>query len=278
MAKKPGAVGVILFAVILGLVSAYLIWAYFAKLEDTKNRVAVVSATVDINPHVTITGDMVTDAIAYPKDLIPDNAITDKKQVEGRITLRHINAKDPIRSTDLVQEGQSPTLALEIPKGMRAISIGAGEVMAVGTSVKPGDHVDILATYQDPRSQQELTKIIMQNVLILAVNKGQTDVNGKEGANSSMTLAVKPEETELIAMADRAGALRVSLRPVGDQQTFDSPGVSAKDFKGFRPPPETIIVTNEIRQPPVFTPMPVPAPRGQEIKVIHGTTEQIISP
>ena len=277
MAKKPGAGGVILVAVIFGLVTAYLIWYYLRQMDETKNREPVVSATMDINPHTKITREMITDSKAYPKDLIPENAFRKLDQVEGRISLRHINTKEPIRSSDLVPAGQASTLALDIPEGMRAIAIGAGEVMAVGTSIKPGDHVDILATYPDPRTRQELTKMLLQNVLVLAVNKGQTDANGKEGANSSMTLAVQPEQTELITAADRAGALRVSLRPFNDQHIIPSPGVTTKDFYGGRIPEETSTATNEQRQTPVYI-MPPAQPRRPEINVIRGVQEQTISP
>jgi pilus assembly protein CpaB len=246
-------------------------------MDESKNREPVVSATMDINPHTKINREMITDSKAYPKDLIPENALTNLNQVAGRIALRHINAKEPIRSSDLVPAGQASTLALDIPEGMRAIAIGVSEVIAVGTSIKPGDRVDILATYPEPRTRQELTKMLLQNVLVLAVNKGQTDANGKEGANSSMTLAVQPEQTELITAADRAGALRVSLRPLNDQHIIPSQGVTTKDFYGGRIPEETPTATNDQRQTPVYIMPPAPS-RRPEINVIRGVQEQTVSP
>ena len=114
-------------------------------------------------------------------------------------------------------EGQGVSVGFKIPEGMQAIAIGAGEVMATG--VKPGDHIDLLATYRDPVTTQEVTKVLMQNVLVLAVNKGSTDPSRKVVAGGSLTLAVMPEHAELIAAADRAGALRVSLRPVRDESS-----------------------------------------------------------
>jgi pilus assembly protein CpaB len=115
--------------------------------------------------------------------------------------------------------GQGFSVAFKIPEGMRAIAIGAGEVMATATGVKPGDHVDLLATYRVASATQEVTKVLMQNVLVLAVNKGSTDPSLKVVAGGSLTLAVMPEHAELIAAADRAGALRVSLRPVRDESS-----------------------------------------------------------
>jgi len=57
---------------------------------------------------------------------------------------------------------------------------------------------------------------------------------GKAGANSSMTLAVKPEEAELLTAADRAGALRVMLRSPSDKTVVSSPGVTTHDLSGTK--------------------------------------------
>jgi pilus assembly protein CpaB len=265
-------------AVIFGLVTGYFLWAWKRSVDaqSEKNWDPVVVAMADINPRTKITRDMITLS-SFPKTLIAENTVKKLEDVEGRITLRQINGKDQIRATDLVQQGQTPGLAYDIPPGMRAIAIGAGEVMAVGTSVKPGDHVDILATYSDPRTRQELTKMLLQNVKVLAVNKGQTDQNGKDGANSSMTLAVKPEQTELVAAADRAGALRVSLRGVNDQVVVPTEGVSPRDFTGPGIPADAIMVTNEPNQTPVYI-MPPAAQRPREIQIIRGEQQQTVSP
>ena len=147
--------------------------------------------------------------------------------------------------------------------------------MAVGTAVKPGDRVDILATYTHPTTRQETTQMILQNVLVLAVNRGQTDAQGKEGANSSMTLAVKPEEAELLTAADRAGALRVALRPIQDKTIIPSTGVEARDFPGPRTlqyagqPPDAAKATPIIINPP-------PGHQRPEVKIYRGTQEQTL--
>jgi pilus assembly protein CpaB len=276
MAKKPGAGWIILVAVVLGLVAVYLIWNLERKreMQSKKNWTQVVVAQQDIPERTKVTREMVT-LTGYPKELLPAGAITDTKEVEGRLTVTRVRAKDPIRSSDIASEGQGPTLAYEIPEGMRAIAIQAGEVMAVGTAVKPKDRVDILATYMDPVSRQETTQMILQNVLVLAVNKGETDTQGKGGANSSMTLAVKPAEAELLTAADRAGALRVALRGVQEKTIITSTGVGARDFQGRRTfemasqPPDSGRATPIIINPP-------PGHQRPEIKIYRGTQETTV--
>ena len=279
MAKRPGAGGIILVAVILGLAAAYLIWSYLQNeaKKSTKNWQPVVIATVDIKPRTKITRDMIR-LERYPKDLIAESARTKIEEVENRMTQRDISAKAQVRASDLVTEGQAPTLAFKIPEGMRAIAIGAGELMAAGSSVQAGDHVDVFATYHDPRTRQELTKMILQNVEVLWVNKGQTDANGKEGANSSMTLAVTPEQGELLAAADRAGALRIQLRGVSDVRIIPSPGVTTRDFGGGRVIEETTPSSSE-QKTPVSIVLQGSAPRTRnEITVYRGNSEATVAP
>lgn len=278
MAKKPGAGGIILAAVILGLIAVYLIWNLERKreMQAKKYWTQVVVAQQDIPARSKITREMVT-LMGYPKELIATGALTDPKEAEGRLSVARIRAKDQIRSSDLVGEGQGYGLAFDIPQGMRAIAIQAGEVLAVGTAVKPGDRVDILATYTHPTTRQETTQMILQNVLVLAVNRGETDAQSKSGgANSSMTLAVKPEEAELLTAADRAGALRVALRPVQDKTIIPSIGVEARDFQGRRTfemsaqPPDAGRATPIIINPP-------PGHQRPDIKIYRGSQEQTVT-
>jgi pilus assembly protein CpaB len=276
MAKKPGAGGIILAAVILGLIAAYMIYRLESNREKQAKEhwVPIVTAREDIPARTKITSDMVT-LIPYPKDLLTVGAIQDRKDVEGHITMVRLKAKEQIRATDLLGAGQSAGISYDIPDGMRAIAIGADEVKAVGSTVKPGDRVDILATYSDPVAHQETTQMILQNVLVLAINQGETETQGKGGAKTSMTLAVKPEEAELLLAADRAGSLRVMLRSPQDKSVVQSQGVTVRDLQGKKTfelsttPPDAGRATPIIISPPANRQRP-------EIRIYRATQEQIV--
>ena len=275
MANKPGPGIVILLGVILGVVTAVLAWKAFSDLQkkSEENWQPTVVAVVDIKPRTTVTREMI-EITRLPQDHIAPDALSDIKLVEGQMTLSHIKLKEQIRRSDLVPKGQAPSLAYAIPPGKRAIAIAAGEVSAVGTAVKPGDHVDVLATYTDPVAKQETTQMILQNVPVLMVNQGETEGQGQQGgAKSSMTLAVSPEEAELLTAADRAGVLRVSLRPVEDSTIVASPGTRTSDLRIGKITDQT----GDQRPVPQFTPPPREQ-RRTEIKIIRGTQEQIVQP
>jgi len=275
MANKPGPGIVILLGVILGVVTAVLGWKAFSDLQkkSEENWQPVVVAVVDIKPRTTITREMI-ELTRLPQDHIAIDVVSDIKLVEGQMALGRIKAKEQIRKPDLVPKGQAPSLAYAIPPGKRAIAIAAGEVSAVGTAVKPGDHVDVLATYTDPVAKQETTQMILQNVPVLMVNQGDTETQGQGGAKSSMTLAVSPEEAELLTAADRAGVLRVSLRPVEDSTIVASPGTRTSDLRVGKLSDQP---ATDQRSIPQFAPPPRDQ-RRTEIKIIRGTQEQIVQP
>jgi pilus assembly protein CpaB len=275
MAKKPGAGGIILVAVILGLVTAYLIWSYLRKLDEQsrKNWVSIVVAKVDIKPRTPITPDMI-ELRDTPPDMVAPDAIKDRKKAENHMSINRIKAKEQLRDADFVAGGDTASLAFEVPAGMRAISIGAGEVQSVGTAIKPNDKVDILATYVDPVNRQETTKTILQMVTVLAVNKGQTDANGKEGASSSMTLLVTPEQAELLTAVDRQGTLRIALRPPSEEKKIESPGVTIRDIRGGMTEAPAPSATGSA------TPVIISMPRQQSevISVYRGVQREEVSP
>jgi pilus assembly protein CpaB len=274
MAKKPGAGGIILAAIALALIALYYLYRYEKNLarEAKENWVPIVVATQDIPARTKLTSDMVT-LMPFPQDLLTPGAMHATKEVEGRVSLVRLKAKEQIRSSDLLAPGQTPSLSYDIPEGMRAIAIAASEISAVGNQVKPGDHVDVLATYSEPNTHQETTRTVLQNVLVLAVNQGETSTQGQTGAKTSMTLAVDPENAELLMAADRASVMRVMLRSPTDKKIVESSGVTVRDFQGSK--------TFELPQrtsDQQSTPVQIISPTGRrsEIQIYRGTQEQTV--
>ena len=275
MATKPGAGKAFAAALVLGVIAAVLVyqWASDLKKHSKENWKPIVTATVEIKPHTKITKEMI-QTTHVPDELIADNVATNLAEVEGRVSNVRISPKAQVRRADLAQAGNANTLAVNVPAGMRAIAIDAGEIAAVGKSVKPDDHIDIMATFHDPQTKQDLTKIVLQNVRVLAINCGDTDPASKAGADTSMTIALKPEDAELVTAASRAGALRVMLRAVNDDKIIASEGTTVRDLgsgKVMLEAPKTQPTETVVR--PVAPP---PVRQRSGITIIRGTQEQVV--
>lgn len=275
MAKRPGAGGVILVAIGLGVITAYLVWGYVRNVQkrSQENWKPVVVARLEIPPRKKITRDMIY-LTRSPEELIAADAITRLEEVEGRMSIARIHQKAQLRESVIAKEGQSPGLTFDIPPGKRAVAIKVDEISGVGGgTILPEDHVDILATYTDPIARQETTQMILQNITVLAVDSGQTEANAEAGAMRTITLAVSPEDAELITAADRAGVLRVALRPVEEDTIVASPGTKVTEI--LRGKFTMAQPTDEPNATPIVI-SPAPSRARPDLTIYRGTTESVV--
>ena len=264
--------------VLLGLVSTILLYVYLRRQTAayTAHWKAVVVANEEIPAHTTITRDKLTLVPAAP-ELISPGAYQDSRLVEGKLARTTIHAAAQITAADLMVEGEIPGLAIRVPAGKRAIAIAASEVNAVGQMIKPGDHVDVLATYRDPDGKVETTQMILQHAPVLAVNIGETDPATPAGAKTSMTLAVDPEDTERLTAAAVAGQLRMSLRSPTDTAVIKTAGITVRDIQsgkvvdaGLAPAPVKTATVADV------APAPVERVKPREITIFRGIEARMV--
>lgn len=101
----------------------------------------------------------------WPITSVPPNYYTDPTQVSGYFVRADIPQGTPLTPSMLVPSAEalgavgSPT-ALQVPKGMRAVAIPIDLLGAVAWSIKPGDHVDVMASW----TLQELDENFMSEL------------------------------------------------------------------------------------------------------------------
>jgi len=119
---------------------------------------------------------------------------------------------------------QIPNLARAIPPGKRAISIAVSKVTSVGGFVQQGDYVDVIATFK-PRGSESITKIVLQDIQVLAVGGSYQFAGGIPTMTPSIsaakveliTLAVKPDELEKLMQLDSGTNLKFVLKNPNDK-------------------------------------------------------------
>lgn len=281
MATNVGGNKIIITGVVFGLVTMVLLYVYLRKYGESHRSSwpVVVVAKVEIAANSKISHEKLATIQVPPESIVP-GAFGEIKGLEGRWARNTIRTNAQLTESDLMLAGELPGLGSLIPAGKRAIAIEANEVKAVGSVIKPGDHVDVLATYRDPFGKEETTMMLLQNVLVIAVNQGQTDPTKVDGAKTSMTLVVGPEETERLTAADRAGILRVALRSPKDTTVINSTGVTMKDISFGK--------AQDIPSAPVPSVAPVvpvaPVTRQREVEkereiiIYHGTEARPVRP
>ena len=92
---------------------------------------------------------------------------------------------------------------------------------------RPNDHIDVIGTFKDPDSNQQVALTLLQNVVVLATGKitGTTNMNlvpENERTYGNVTLMVVPEEGEILTLAQELGNLTLALRNDEDLDTINN--------------------------------------------------------
>jgi pilus assembly protein CpaB len=144
-------------------------------------------------------------------------------QIAGWIARAPFVAGEPIREAKLVKADGSGFMAAILPSGSRAVSTEITAETGAGGFILPNDRVDVLLTrrLKDPTNREAAdvvhAEILLSNIRVLAIDQAPKE---KEGTNTllgrTVTLELKPEQTEALAAARQAGTLSLSLRSIAD--------------------------------------------------------------
>ncbi len=144
-------------------------------------------------------------------------------QIAGSIARAPFIAGEPIREPKLVKADGSGFMAAILPTGMRAVSTEISPETGAGGFILPNDRVDVILSKREKNGDRSgaaeaiNSEIILSNIRVLAIDQapkekdGQTTVVGK-----TVTLELKPEQTEALARARQSGTLSLALRSIAD--------------------------------------------------------------
>ncbi|MBR0894091.1 Flp pilus assembly protein CpaB [Bradyrhizobium tropiciagri] len=144
------------------------------------------------------------------------------KDVTGSIARAPFIQGEPIREQKLVKADGSGFMAAILPTGMRAVSTEISPETGAGGFILPNDRVDVLLSKRDKNPDRNGTdivnsEVILTNVRVLAIDQAPKE---KDGTNAligkTVTLELKPEQTETLARARQSGVLSLALRSIAD--------------------------------------------------------------
>jgi len=241
---------ILIVGVFLALVAVFLIKVYLDQqrkilqeeasreaAQSQANKVAVLVAKQDIARGVTITTEMVESKILPKQSLVPQ-AATSIDRIAGMFTIAPMVKDEQISLSKLAYVRQAGGLAEVTPVGKRAITITVDNMASLAGMIKPGDYVDLIVLLQVPmlgpdgKQVNQVTTIpLLQNVLVLAVGqemgssrKEATGRYDKEerpqtgGVASLITLALAPQEANLVIFIQEQGKIRLILRSPADSK------------------------------------------------------------
>jgi pilus assembly protein CpaB len=202
--------------------------------------VPVAVTRMDMIWGTKLTPEMIR-TVPFLKESLPPGYFSDAESVEGRVVIVALKENMPI-----VESALAPTsvtvggVAAIISPGKRAIAVKGDKVIGISGFIRPGDHVDVLVTLRDPRTKSEVTKVVLQNIVVLATGTEMKE-NGKGGPApvDVYTLELSPEEGEKLSLAASEGTLQFALRNATDTDTVLTKGATItealRSFRGVDP-------------------------------------------
>ena len=187
--------------------------------EVVVEGVSVAVATADI-PWGTILAEKRVKMVRYPEESVPSGHFIDQDSLKGRVILINLKKNEPILESKLAPiDLKTGGVVAVMDPNKRAMAVKVNEIVGLPGFVQPGDRVDVLATFKDPKGKKskggDITKVVLENTLVLAINTQMERANGEDEKPTPVkviTLEVSLEEAEKLAMAENGGKLRLALR------------------------------------------------------------------
>lgn len=215
------------------------------------DSIHVVVAKQDIAPKTIIKESMV-EVREVPASMVSDDAVREVSDIVNKPAKVEILKDDIISTRKVLMDITMAGFTGDIPPECRAISIAITDVTGVAGFAKPGDYVDVMLI---AKGDEKMTgRIVLQDVLLLAINKnteqkqkaagdgssGDTkktgdsadskDQSDKKGADAAKdeaisdlataTLALLPEDALKLITEAQEGTLYLALRPYKPRDKF----------------------------------------------------------
>jgi len=243
---KRSQLTLLLIALVLALLSTSVIVKQlntWQKSHEGQNTVGVVRVTKSIPAHtVVLSSDVAVQQV--PAAAVEAGAVTQLSDVVGLYTTSDWYVGQQVISPMVVQKNQVQSFPLQIPTGNRAFTIADDAIVGVDHLVSNGDHVDLVATYASKDLGGPISKVILQNILVLNVDSSPQTTSSttsntggsvaQQSASSAggshvdtITLSVTPDEATLLDYAVTFGDVHIMLRNPVDTEASSVAAVSS---------------------------------------------------
>ena len=259
----------VLLAGFAALVAALVVYSALKKREAEVEAARVLSVPIVVASHDLTIGSKLdqnsTKMTRWSRDSVPPGAFTDPGSVMGQYTKTGFVENEPIVADRLFSGIKNAgVLPLLVPNGMRAMSVPVDEVADISGFVLPHTHVDILVTVGSGPGGGAYSKIVLQNVEVLATAQDIEKINDQPQVVHTITVLVTPQDAERLALASGQGGLRLAMRNYDDSKVVNTSGSNMEQMlHGFGSPQmPTQVVQGQPR--PVYQ---RPRPRAKPVQV-----------
>jgi pilus assembly protein CpaB len=220
-------------AILIALVTTVLVVRVLQRKALDKERASIETqpmavAMADLSWGTSLTKDMIK-VVPFPKDYVPPGCFSSAEGLAGRVLVYPVKMNEPIFESRLAPKTiQTGGVAALISPNKRAVAVKVDKIIGVSGFIHVGNRVDVLVTVATEKSSDPVTKIVLENILVLAVGPDvSVDKKGKESTPVDViTLEVTPVEAEKLALAASEGKVQLALRNFNDTEDAFTRGMT----------------------------------------------------
>ena len=162
--------------------------------------------------------------VDVPTMLVPPHAVVAVDHAAGRVLVADLAEGEVVTATRLALAGTGP-VAAQVPPGLRAFVLPVGP--PAGT-VRPGDRVDVVATYGANGGRPYTDTVATALEVIDVVDGGAPAVAGSSAASSGPPIVVLSDPLTVEGLARAASLALLTIAIVGPDES--TPSVTAEPF------------------------------------------------
>jgi pilus assembly protein CpaB len=266
---------ILVCASLLGLLASALVYGVVSQIAnaggDQYEQIVVAAANMSLAE--TVTSHHVK-LVPWPKASVPEGALRSLQEAEGRAVRGSILAGEPLIEGKLAPglAGKGGIMSMLVPEGQRGVTIKLDEAVRESGFLLPNSRVDVLVSMpKAPGSSEKIAKVILQDVTVLAAGQTVELRDNKPVTNTTVTLALTPQQTERLAVAQAEGKLMLVQRNLRDTQVVRTAGATPSslltDGAVAAPTPEATPKATVVRS----APLPLPTIEKYPVAVIRGS-------
>jgi pilus assembly protein CpaB len=266
---------ILVCASLLGLLASALVYGVVSQIAraggDQYEQIVVAAANMSLAETVT---SQHVKLVPWPKASVPEGALRSLQEAEGRAVRGSIFAGEPLIEGKLAPglAGKGGIMSMLVPEGQRGVTIKLDEAVRESGFLLPNSRVDVLVSMpKAPGSAEKIAKVILQDVTVLAAGQTVELRDNKPVTNTTVTLALTPQQTERLAVAQAEGKLMLVQRNLRDTQVVRTAGATPSslltDGAVAAPTPEAKPKATVVRS----APLPLPTIEKYPVAVIRGS-------
>lgn len=266
---------ILVCASLLGLLASALVYGVVSQIAraggDQYEQIVVAAANMSLAETVT---SQHVKLVPWPKASVPEGALRSLQEAEGRVVRGSILAGEPLIEGKLAPglAGKGGIMSMLVPEGQRGVTIKLDEAVRESGFLLPNSRVDVLVSMpKAPASPERIAKVILQDVTVLAAGQTVELRDNKPVTNTTVTLALTPQQTERLAVAQAEGKLMLVQRNLRDTQVVRTAGATPSslltDGAVAAPTPEATPKATVVRS----APLPLPTIEKYPVAVIRGS-------